>query len=41
VEGQEMKKQLEALKEALAAQPQDPKETMVEADDHSSAALHA
>jgi hypothetical protein len=37
----ELKKQLEALKEALAAQPQDPNETTVEADDDSSAALHA
>ncbi len=37
----ELKKQLEALKETLAAQPQDPKETTVEADDDSSAALHA
>ncbi len=36
----ELNKQLEALK-ALAAQPQDPKETTVEADDDSSAALHA
>ncbi len=36
----ELKKQLEALK-ALAAQPQDPKETTVEADDNSSATLHA
>ncbi len=34
---------MEALKEALAAQPQDedPKETTVEADDDSSATLHA
>ncbi len=31
---------MEALK-ALAAQPQDPKETTVEADDNSSATLHA
>jgi hypothetical protein len=37
----ELKKQLEALKESLVAQPQDPKETTVEADDDSSAALHA
>jgi hypothetical protein len=37
----ELKKQLEALKEALVAQPQDPKETTVEADNNSSAALHA
>ncbi len=37
----ELKKQLEALKEALAAQPQDPKETTVEADNGSTAALHA
>jgi hypothetical protein len=37
----ELKKQLEVLKEALVAQPQDPKETMVEADDVSSATLHA
>jgi len=39
----ELKKQLEALKETLAAQPQeeDPKETVVEADDKSSATLQA
>jgi hypothetical protein len=37
----ELKKQLEALKETLAAQPQDPKETTVEVDDDSSATLHA
>jgi hypothetical protein len=39
----ELKKQLEALKETLAAQPQeeDPKEIAVEADDDSSATLHA
>jgi hypothetical protein len=39
----ELKKQLEALKEALAAQPQEesPKETTAEADDDSSATLHA
>jgi hypothetical protein len=36
----ELKKQLEGMK-ALAAQPQDPKETTVEADDDSSATLHA
>ncbi len=29
------------LKETLAAQPQDPKETTVEADNNNSAALHA
>ncbi len=29
------------MKETLAAQPQDPKETTVEADDNSSATLHA
>ena len=39
----ELKKQLEALKEALVAQPQEeaPKETTAEADDDSSATLHA
>ncbi len=39
----EVKKQLEALKETLAAQPQeeDPKEIAVEADNDSSATLHA
>ncbi len=39
----ELKKQLEVLKETLAAQPQeeDPKEIAVEADDDSSASLHA
>jgi len=39
----ELKKQLEALKETLKAQPQeeDPKEIAVEADDESSATLHA
>ncbi len=38
-----LKKQLEALKETLAAQPQgeDPKEIAVEAEDNSSATLHA
>jgi hypothetical protein len=36
----ELKKHLKVLK-ALAAQPQDPKETTVEADDDSSATLHA
>jgi hypothetical protein len=39
----ELKKQLEALKETLAAQPQeeDPKEIKAGADDDSSATLHA
>ncbi len=39
----ELKKQLEALKEALAAQPQeeDPKGTAAGADGNSSATLHA
>jgi hypothetical protein len=37
----ELKNQLVALKEALAAQPQDLKETTVEADNKSSTALHA
>jgi hypothetical protein len=37
----ELKDQLVALKEALAAQPKDPKETTVEATDESSAALRA
>jgi hypothetical protein len=37
----ELRNQLVALKEALAAQPQDPKETTVEADDESSIALRA
>jgi hypothetical protein len=39
----ELRKQLEALKKALAAQPQEeaPKETTAEADDDSSATLHA
>jgi hypothetical protein len=39
----ELRKQLETLKEALVAQPQEdaPKETMAEADDDSSATLHA
>ena len=32
---------MEALKEALEAQPQDPKETTVEADNDSSATLQA
>ena len=37
----ELKNQLVALKEALAAQPKDPKETTVEAANESSAALCA
>ncbi len=37
----ELKNQLVALKEALAAQPQDPKETMVEAADEGLTALRA
>jgi hypothetical protein len=37
----ELKDQLVALKEALAAQPKDHKETTVEATDKSSAALRA
>jgi hypothetical protein len=39
----ELRKQLEALKEALAAQPQEeePKDTTAGADDDSSATLHA
>jgi hypothetical protein len=37
----DLKDQLVVLKEALAAQPKDPKETMVEAADKSSAALRA
>ncbi len=37
----ELKNQLVALKEALAARPQDTKETTVEADDKSSIALRA
>jgi hypothetical protein len=36
----ELKDQLVALKEAIAAQPTDPKETTVEAANKSSAALH-
>ncbi len=37
----ELKNQLVALKEALAAQPKDPKESTVEATSKSSAALRA
>jgi hypothetical protein len=39
----ELRKQLEALKEAIVAQPQEeaPKETTAEADNNSSATLHA
>ncbi len=37
----ELKDQLVALKEAVSAQPKDPKETTVEAADKSSAALRA
>jgi hypothetical protein len=42
-EVKELRKQLEALKEALAAQPQEaaPKGTTAEADNNSSATLHA